>query len=67
MSSDETTPTLQANDDANETLEIESVKIKDKRPSIMDMIKEKQNDQDFKQKMNVASTLVLEIYRVFIS
>ena len=64
MSSDETTPTLQANDDAIETLEIESVKIKDKRPSIMDMIKEKQNDQDFKQKMNVASTLVLEIYRV---
>ena len=28
------------------------------------MIKEKQNDQDFNQKMNVASTLVLEIYRV---
>ena len=28
------------------------------------MIKKKQNDQDFKQKMNVASTLVLEIYRV---
>ena len=64
MSSDETTPTLQANDDAIETIEIESVKIKEKRPSIMDMIKEKQNDQDFNQKMNVASTLVLEIYRV---
>jgi hypothetical protein len=64
MSSDETTPTLQANDDSIETLEIESVKIKEKRPSIMDMIKEKQNDQDFNQKMNVVSTLVLEIYRV---
>ena len=36
-----------------------------RRPSIMDKIKEKQNDQDFQQKMNVASTLVLEIYRVF--
>ena len=31
MSSDETTPTLQTNDDVIETLEIESVKIKDKR------------------------------------
>ena len=37
---------------------------KDRRPSIMDNIKEKQNDQDFQQKVNVASTLVLEIYRV---
>ena len=64
MSSDETTPALQSNDDAIETIEIESVKIKEKRPSIMDMIKEKQNDQDFNQKMNVVSTLVLEIYRV---
>ena len=35
-----------------------------KRLSIMDMIKEKQNDQDFNQKMGVASTLVLELYRV---
>jgi len=55
MSSDETTPALQSNDDAIETIEIESVKIKEKRPSIMDMIKEKQNDQDFNQKMNVGS------------
>ena len=47
MSSDETTPALQSNDDAIETIELESVKIKEKRPSIMDMIKEKQNDQDF--------------------
>ena len=35
-----------------------------KRPSIIDQIKEKTNDQDFQQKMNVASTLLLEIYRV---
>lgn len=35
-----------------------------KRPSIMDRIKEKQNDQDFNQKMNVGLTLVLELYRV---
>ena len=32
--------------------------------SIMDIIKEKQNDQDFNQRIGVASTLVLEIYRV---
>ena len=64
MSSDETTPNLQVNDDAIETIELESVEIKEKRKSIMDIIREKQNDQDFKQKMNVASTLVLEIYRV---
>lgn len=37
---------------------------KQKRPSIMDMIKEKQNDQDFNQKLNVGITLILEIYRV---
>ena len=35
-----------------------------RRQSIMEMIKEKQNDQDFNQKLNVASTLVLELYRV---
>ena len=37
---------------------------KQKRPSIMDMIKEKQNDQDFNQKIGVATTLVLELYKV---
>jgi len=37
---------------------------KKKRPSIMDVIKEKQNSQDFNQKLNVAITLILEIYRV---
>jgi len=37
---------------------------KQKRPSIMDMIREKQNDQDFNQKLNVGITLILEIYRV---
>ena len=30
----------------------------------LEKCKEKQNDQDFKQKMGVASTLVLEFYRV---
>lgn len=34
------------------------------RQSIIDIIKEKQNDQDFKQKTNVFVTLMLEIYRV---
>lgn len=37
---------------------------KQKRPSIMDMIREKQNDQDFNQKIGVATTLVLELYKV---
>ena len=37
---------------------------KKKRPSIMEVIKEKQNSQDFNQKLNVAITLILEIYRV---
>ena len=35
-----------------------------RRQSIMDMIKDKQNDQDFNQKLNVASAFVLELYRV---
>ena len=35
-----------------------------KRPSIMEMIQEKQNDQDFNQKIGVASSLFLELYRV---
>lgn len=43
---------------------IDVVVVKEKRTSIMDMIKAKQNDQDFNQKMNVAITLVLELYRV---
>mgnify|MGYP000852609553 FL=1 len=38
--------------------------ITQRRPSIMDMIKEKQSDQDFNQKLNVGLTLVLELYRV---
>ena len=37
---------------------------KQKRPSIMDMIREKQNDQDFNQKLNVAITLVMELFKV---
>jgi len=43
---------------------IESVSTKKRRSSFMDIIKEKQKDQDFKQKLNVGFTLVLELYRV---
>lgn len=43
---------------------ISSNKEKERRPSIMDMIKEKQNDQDFNQKLNVAITLVMELFKV---
>jgi hypothetical protein len=49
--------------EADQTI-TESPSAPQKRLSIMDMIKEKQNDQDFNQKMGVASTLVLELYRV---
>jgi hypothetical protein len=35
-----------------------------RRPSLMEMVKEKQNDQDFNQKVGVASILLLELYRV---
>jgi len=42
--------------------------IQERRPSIMDSMKElyaeKSNDQDFNQKINVALTLILEFYRV---
>ena len=51
-------------ENVNDVVKIEQVVIKQKRPSIMDIIREKQADQDFQQKMNVASTLLLEIYRV---
>ena len=47
-----------------DTEKINSTSNSQKRPSIMDQIKEKTNDQDFQQRMNVASTLLLEIYRV---
>ena len=43
---------------------VETKSNKQKRPSIMDIIKEKQNDQDFNQKIGVATTLVLELYKV---
>ena len=42
----------------------ESNSVIERRPTIIDMIMEKQNDQDFKQKTNVFVTLMLEIYRV---
>lgn len=47
-----------------DTEKINSTSISQKRPSIIDQIKEKTNEQDFQQRMNVASTLLLEIYRV---
>ena len=55
--------------DTEDNTELDNVLIetkisKQKRPSIMDMIKEKQNDQDFNQKIGVATTLVLELYKV---
>ena len=51
-------------DEMDSTDMIEPTDSVGRRKSIMDMITEKQNDQDFNQKVNVASTLVLEIYRV---
>ena len=46
------------------TTVVDVITNKKKRPSIMEVIKEKQNSQDFNQKLNVAITLILEIYRV---
>jgi hypothetical protein len=43
---------------------IPSSKEMERRPSIMQLIKEKQNDQDFNQKLNVAITLVMELFKV---
>ena len=65
MSENTFTPmTTTSTEKIDDVVEVENVLIQQKRPSIMDIIKEKQNDQDFQQKMNVASTLLLEIYRV---
>jgi hypothetical protein len=53
--------------DEQPTVELTTVAVSTnnkKRPSIMEVIKEKQNSQDFNQKLNVAITLILEIYRV---
>jgi len=55
MSSDETQESVDL---------IHSTKVVQKRTSILDKIKEKQNDQDFQQKLGVGTTLILEIYRV---
>lgn len=49
---------------AEETLLTVPEPIITKRKSIMDKIKEKQNDQDFTQKAAVSVTLILELYRV---
>lgn len=56
MSSKEETQALNTSEELTTTQE--------KRKSIVDIIREKQNDQDFNQKMNVFTTLILEIYRV---
>ena len=48
----------------HESTTSESNSVLERRPTIVDMIMEKQNDQDFKQKTNVFITLMLEIYRV---
>ena len=48
----------------HESTTSESNSVLERRPTIVDMIMEKQNDQDFKQKTNVFVTLMLEIYRV---
>ena len=54
-----------SSDEAQETTTmVDSTKVVQKRTSIMDKIKEKQNDQDFQQKLGVGTTLILEIYRV---
>lgn len=54
-----------SSDEAQETTAmVDSTKVVQKRTSIMDKIKEKQNDQDFQQKLGVGTTLILEIYRV---
>ena len=54
-----------SSDEVQETTDmVESTKIVQKRTSIMDKIRETQNDQDFQQKLGVGTTLILEIYRV---
>ena len=47
---------------SEEAISATNVKIDDK--STIELFSDAQNDQDFKQKSNVASTLILEIYRV---
>ena len=49
--------------DSNNTLEPKNI-ILEPEKSAVTALNEKQNDQDFAQKTNVATTLVLEIYRV---
>ena len=56
MSSIEETQALNTSEELTTTQE--------KQKSILDIIREKQNDQDFNQKINVFTTLILEIYRV---
>lgn len=55
---------MSSDNPAEETLLTVPEPIITKRKSIMDKIKEKQNDQDFTQKANVSITMLLELYRV---
>jgi hypothetical protein len=55
---------LQMDEQPNLELTTVAVSAIKKRPSIIEVIKKKQNSQDFNQKLNVAITLILEIYRV---
>jgi len=54
---------MSTTEDNNTTIDT-YVKSPTRRTSLMKMIKEKQNDQDFNQKIGVASILLLELYRV---
>ena len=65
MSENTFTPvTTQPTEKVDNVVEVENILIQQNQPCDMDIIKEKSDDQDFQQKMNVASTLLLEIYRV---
>lgn len=47
-----------------DTNEVELKEITNRRSSIFEQLQEKQNDQDFTQRMNVTSAFLFEIYRV---
>lgn len=49
--------------DSDKALDATNIKLEPEKSAVTELT-EKQNDQDFKQKTNVATTLVLEIYRV---
>ena len=49
--------------DSNKALDASNIKLEPEKSAVTELT-EKLNDQDFKQKTNVVTTLVLEIYRV---